>query len=360
MRVSTIFITFLLLLLVTAVGFSQTPARESFSYPFTTLAGLGGTDHGFGGPWVQDVTGGTTGIQAVANTRFNYADLSWEIPHDTLHLQWVKSNAWSDANRFKRPLAAAWPNTAGKTYWLAYLVDVKDSIPVPNTYFMVKLFGSSSEIVAMGKAGGETTPTWSCGTGWLGPAEDASSEAITAGPKWLVMRMDMSGSTDPCRTYFWLDPNPAQEPDTGSALVKRNSTVPVSGIDNIALEYGGDGVNGRLVFDEISFATSFAGLTATTGVEPIENVPVHFGLAQNYPNPFNPTTNITYTLAQSGKVRLAVYDLLGREVAVLADGIQHAGEHVVTFRANGLTTGVYFYKLQAEKMTITKKMLLMK
>jgi hypothetical protein len=88
--------------------------------------------------------------------------------------------------------------------------------------------------------------------------------------------------------------------------------------------------------------------------------PNAFALKQNYPNPFNPSTNISYTLTNSGKVRLSVYDLLGREVAVLANEIQTAGQHQVTFSANGLSSGVYFYKLQATNGVITKKMLLMK
>jgi hypothetical protein len=65
-------------------------------------------------------------------------------------------------------------------------------------------------------------------------------------------------------------------------------------------------------------------------------------------------------LKNSGKVRLSVYDLLGREVAVLANEIQAAGQHEVKFSANGLSSGIYFYKLQATNGVITKKMLLMK
>jgi len=59
-------------------------------------------------------------------------------------------------------------------------------------------------------------------------------------------------------------------------------------------------------------------------------------LAQNYPNPFNPTTNISYTLKSDGKVRLTVYDLLGREVAFLVDAVQNAGSYTVTFSGSAL------------------------
>ena len=339
-----------------------TVARESFAYPLSTVVGLGAATKGFGGPWVNDANG-TDGLVAVANTRFDYANLSYAIPHDTMHLQWTKSLAWSDANRYKRPLAAAWPNTAGKTYWLSYLVDVKTPLPVGNTYFMVKLFSGTTELFAAGKGGGRdaNAPVWTCGSGWPGNAgTDVSAVDITAGPVWVVVRIDMSGNaTDPCRTFMWVDPNPATAPDTAVAIVKRGTTVPALGIDNIALEFGGDGPGVRLIFDEICLATSFAGLT-TTGVPSTTDLPVEFALSQNYPNPFNPSTKITYSLIHSGEVRLSVYDLLGQEVAVLVNGVQGAGVHDVAFDGKGLSSGTYFYRLQSAQNVTTKKMLLLK
>jgi broad specificity phosphatase PhoE len=98
----------------------------------------------------------------------------------------------------------------------------------------------------------------------------------------------------------------------------------------------------------------------STSVSGTQVQPKAFSLAQNYPNPFNPSTNISYTLKNSGKIRLAVFDLLGREVAILANEIQAAGLHEVIFSANGLSSGIYFYKLQAANEVITKKMMLLK
>jgi|GEM_PF-3392624 len=97
---------------------------------------------------------------------------------------------------------------------------------------------------------------------------------------------------------------------------------------------------------------------------PIENLPstkpVAVELGQNYPNPFNPTTNIPIKLVQSGKVKLTVFDVLGRRVATLVDGNMRAGIHQVTFDASMLSSGVYFYRLQANEKVITHKMLLLK
>jgi len=99
-----------------------------------------------------------------------------------------------------------------------------------------------------------------------------------------------------------------------------------------------------------------------TGVEEKKPAPVvdSYSLEQNYPNPFNPSTTIFYSLKSNGKVRLSVYDLMGREVAVLVDGNQSSGRHDVAFSGANLTSGIYFYKLQTASEVITKKMTLMK
>lgn len=96
------------------------------------------------------------------------------------------------------------------------------------------------------------------------------------------------------------------------------------------------------------------------GVEQIDNVPVSFELLQNYPNPFNPTTKITFKLEQSGLTTLSIYNLLGQKVETLVNEDLQAGTHQVTFNASQLSSGVYFYKLEADKFTSVKKMTLLK
>ena len=88
--------------------------------------------------------------------------------------------------------------------------------------------------------------------------------------------------------------------------------------------------------------------------------PVSFALDQNYPNPFNPSTEISFSLTKSQKVKLAVYNLLGKEVAMLVDGTRSAGHQTVKFDAANLASGVYFYKLQAGSSVLSKKMMLLK
>ncbi len=92
----------------------------------------------------------------------------------------------------------------------------------------------------------------------------------------------------------------------------------------------------------------------------VATLPEGFALNQNYPNPFNPTTTISFTLPAAGEVRLEVFNVLGQQVAVLADGQYGAGTHHVTWDASGVSTGVYLYRLQAGEFRETKKMLLVK
>jgi hypothetical protein len=89
-------------------------------------------------------------------------------------------------------------------------------------------------------------------------------------------------------------------------------------------------------------------------------MPEKFALYQNYPNPFNPVTEIRYDLPRSGPVSLRVFDLLGREVAVLKDGVAEAGTHRVTFDGSKFSTGIYFARLSAGSLTQTKKLMLLK
>ena len=100
----------------------------------------------------------------------------------------------------------------------------------------------------------------------------------------------------------------------------------------------------------------------TTAIEPVatDAVPARFRLEQNYPNPFNPSTTVRYALAQSGPVRVVVYDAGGRAVTTLVDRQQTAGVFAVDFDATGLPSGVYFYRLEADGFAEVRSMLLLK
>ncbi len=103
-------------------------------------------------------------------------------------------------------------------------------------------------------------------------------------------------------------------------------------------------------------------------IEVDAGLPKTFELSQNYPNPFNPTTVIRYQLPVASNVSLKVYDVLGKEVMTLVNGRQEAGQYNAMLNASGLSSGIYFYRLQAsatngasgQNFVSTKKMLLVK
>lgn len=107
----------------------------------------------------------------------------------------------------------------------------------------------------------------------------------------------------------------------------------------------------------------------TTGISNNQGIyPENYSLEQNYPNPFNPNTTITFDIAKLSTVKLVVYDLTGKEVAVLADNMFHRGRYSINFEASGLASGVYLYKLLAidfqagseVAFTDTKKLIVVK
>jgi len=125
------------------------------------------------------------------------------------------------------------------------------------------------------------------------------------------------------------------------------SLVTLPGISNPQISIGvGDIIYGG--------TTSGQNLSSTAGE------PLHNGLAQNYPNPFNPLTTIRYAVPNDGMVTLAVYDVLGREVALLVNESKQSGSYTVTFDASKLPSGMYFYRLKANGLNDVKKMVVAK
>ncbi|MGQ9799077.1 MAG: T9SS type A sorting domain-containing protein [Ignavibacterium sp.] len=95
-------------------------------------------------------------------------------------------------------------------------------------------------------------------------------------------------------------------------------------------------------------------------VEVEVNPPLTFGTEQNYPNPFNPSTLIKYSIARDVNVNISIYNTIGEKVETLVNGFQQARRYKVNFNAGNLTSGVYFYTIEAGDYKAVKKMLLMK
>lgn len=96
------------------------------------------------------------------------------------------------------------------------------------------------------------------------------------------------------------------------------------------------------------------------------SIPSTFALHQNSPNPFNPTTRITYSIFEKSQISVKVFDIMGREVCNLVDGIESSGDYSIVWDATGMASGIYFVKMEAKSMesgstfSAAKKMLLLK
>ncbi|RJP69543.1 MAG: T9SS C-terminal target domain-containing protein [Ignavibacteriales bacterium] len=105
----------------------------------------------------------------------------------------------------------------------------------------------------------------------------------------------------------------------------------------------------------------FAGGGKTlSAVERMIDKPDVFNLKQNYPNPFNPTTNIIYSIPNSGYVEIKIYNVIGAEVQTLLAQQKNAGTYEITFNANNLSSGIYYYTIRYQNLQMTRKMILIK
>jgi hypothetical protein len=144
--------------------------------------------------------------------------------------------------------------------------------------------------------------------------------------------------------------------DMGFSMSFSSNTVLMSAI--------GQGFVGTIQQDNTRIESGFlAGTlirrTITSAIdEPL--VPLTFLLRQNYPNPFNPSTTISFSLPLKSLVSLKVYDLLGREVTTIVSEEMSAGNYSRQWNANGMSSGVYFYRLQAGSSAEVKKLVLLR
>ncbi len=100
-------------------------------------------------------------------------------------------------------------------------------------------------------------------------------------------------------------------------------------------------------------------ISSITSIEEKNTTPVGYILHQNYPNPFNPETKISFSLPKSTFVTLEIYNSLGQKVATLINNEMNSGSHKITFNASDLSSGIYYYKMQAGQFQSARKMLLL-
>ena len=141
-----------------------------------------------------------------------------------------------------------------------------------------------------------------------------------------------------------------RRPTSGTGSFTEIAQIPPLGTITITVGMDND-------FGEFIFAANDNQLT---GVDNVQAVPSGFALMQNYPNPFNPSTEIEYRLPKAQHVHLGIFDLQGREVAVLVDGEQLQGTHIAVWNATTLSSGIYFARLTSPLGMQVRKMILLK
>ena len=177
------------------------------------------------------------------------------------------------------------------------------------------------------------------------------------GPSGMDARSGLDWYDAGSQTNYY--PNPPEEMDSVALKIFTNGTHAKGGFRGIKIQYGHNSESGTHFIDSVVTVNIF-GDKATAIDVPRGTIPQTFQLSQNYPNPFNPTTSIRYMVSSITNVKLTVYDILGREIQTLVNEEKPAGTYEAIFNASNLSSGVYFYRLEADGFVQTKKMNLLK
>jgi|WetSurMetagenome_2_1015567.scaffolds.fasta_scaffold67667_2 photosystem II stability/assembly factor-like uncharacterized protein len=186
-------------------------------------------------------------------------------------------------------------------------------------------------------------------------------KTTNGGANWFSQS---SGDTRYLRDCFVKNPNTMIAVGQGGKIITttnggNNWIVQSTGssVELWSVDFPNDTV-GYAIGDNVVLKTTNGGVTFISGLS--NNIPGEFKLYQNYPNPFNPGTVIGYSLLKNSFVTLKIYDILGKEIAILVDEKLKSGKYEVTFDGSRLSSGIYFYKLVAGNFSETKKMLMIK
>jgi uncharacterized protein (TIGR02145 family) len=222
-----------------------------------------------------------------------------------------------------------------------------------------------------------------CPTGWHIPTDAEWSALFT----YLGGESIAGGKLKETGTNHWISPNAAATNETGftalpSGTRTNSGTFLFIGFNSQwwrSTEYDtNNAYTWNVSYDQAFIGHSDFSKKSGFSVRCIKDVPTRvddsqngkqipgkFNLNQNYPNPFNPSTVISYRLSVSSNVKLLVYNMLGQKIKTLVNSYQSAGEHAITWNAtdnsnNPVSSGIYFYKMEANGMSLQKKMILVR
>jgi N-acetylneuraminic acid mutarotase len=267
-----------------------------------------------------------------------------------VHYYRIPSNTWGT-------ITASLPSGQGRRSHATGIVGNKIFIAAGfNTAFLKNLYigtiGSNASVLTW--TAGPDIPTPWTGISRTGGIGYGDYFYVVAGERGGVGGYSDSTFVFNVNTNVWqhvIDNKPTAVSNMWNAVAVRcvNDTVRLY----VPGGYNGVGVPN---FDYLGCGPSLVGITPKINTE----LPNVFELKQNYPNPFNPLTQITFSLPKASYVDLRVYDMLGREVALLINQPFEAGSYTTEFDGTKFASGVYFYTLRAGDFTDTKKMVLVK
>ncbi len=156
----------------------------------------------------------------------------------------------------------------------------------------------------------------------------------------------------PKPTYLWFRNGSPLNAQIGDRLTFANTNLSHVGDYQVQVSNSA----GLLLSDQVMLTVNLATGVSSEGSE----IPNKFELFQNYPNPFNPTTTISFAIAKLTDVKVSLYDILGREIAILVEETLPAGNYKTIFDATGLASGTYFYRMETKEYVMTKKILFIK
>jgi len=293
----------------------------------------------------------------------------------------IKTNASGDT---------LWTRTYGDTLWdEAYSVQQTSGggyIVLGNTYSFVG--GGYGILLIKTDSSGNAlwtkaydTPSYGFGDGSVQQISDggyilAGTSGRGGSERGVLIRTDPSGDTLWSKSWLGFAHSVRQTQDEGfivtgiPLLIKTDSagdtlwTRMYAGREGTSVQQTGDGgfvIAGWNFFSEdiVLIKTTAEGVVTVQELSS-ERLPTTFALLQNYPNPFNPATNIEFRIAKFGFVSLQIYNILGQEVATLANEEMKPGGYKVTWDAGGMASGVYFCRLEAGQFVDTKRLVVLR
>ncbi|MGE5354101.1 MAG: YCF48-related protein [Acidobacteriota bacterium] len=292
---------------------------------------------------------GKTGTRVDAIYKTTDGGQSWDIKTNIIMAN-LKDVAFGDENRgavVAEGLKGLYTADGGKT-WTASKFN---GVPLGKTPHVLKIsFLSPTDAVAVGNAC--MFKSTDGGVNWNYVATDGLIQTLTGLTFWDQSNGWAVGTNNatPYKTGIY------QTSDGGTSWTFSTDTTVFdskTSVSGAALDKSGKlwlcGPKGSIYTNN-----------TTVGVEISKDVPSSYALMQNYPNPFNPSTVIEYTIPELSTVRLEVYDMLGRLVKRLVNGIQGAGTYKMNFNASGIPSGIYFYSLNVNGKILTRKMSVIK